>query len=133
MGLIEENAQAAIEELIIKLNKGGPADWEAPAAEPSQVPSPTYTLLVDELEPYALVVVIRTGEDGVTRGVVGVPQHLDLPEFDDGPFPVATALRVADRWAYRYGLEEVMVDIESSQLWDMSWGELEMPSEQQTA
>lgn len=128
MGLIEDNARAAIEELVIKLNKGMPADWATPDPEPKQVPAPKYVLLIDVLEPYALVVLIRTGVDGVTRGVVGVPQHDDLPEFHEGPFPVAKALLEASRWAHRYGFEEVMIDIESSQLWDPIWGTLEIPS-----
>ncbi|WP_449395610.1 hypothetical protein [Devosia riboflavina] len=129
MGLIEDNARAEIEELVIKLNKGMPANWARPEREPRRVPTPNYVLLVDGLAPFALVVVIRTGEDGVTRGVVGVPQHDDLPEFHEGPFPVAKALLEANRWAHRYGFEEVIVDIESSQLWDKSWGDLEMPTE----
>lgn len=129
MGLIEDNARADIEELVIKLNKGMPANWERPEPEPRRVPTPNYVLLVDELAPFALVVVIRTGDDGETRGVVGVPQQDDLPEFQEGPFPVAKALLEANRWAHRYGFEEVMVDIESSQLWHKSWGDLEMPTE----
>jgi hypothetical protein len=40
---------------------------------------------MDELASYAIVVVIRTGSDGVTRGVVGVPEHGDLPEFHERP------------------------------------------------
>lgn len=129
MGLIEDNAEVEIEALNIRLNRGRPADWRPPEAEPRRIPSANYVLLVDDLLPYALVVVIRTGEDGVTRGIVGVPEHDDLPEFHEGPFPVRKALSVANRWAYRYGHEEVVIDIESSQLWDKSWGDLEMPTE----
>lgn len=129
MGLIEDNARVEIEELVIKLNKGMPANWARPEPEPRRVPTPNYVLLVDELAPFALVVVIRTGDDGKMRGAVGVPQHDDLPEFQEGPFPLAKALREANRWAHRYGFEEVMIDIESSQLWDQGWGDLEMPSE----
>jgi len=131
MNLLSDEEQAAfeIEELIIRLNRGMPANWKPPEPEPRRIPSANYVLLVDELLPYALVVVIRTGEDGVTRGVVGVPEHNDLPEFHEGPFPVRKALRVASRWAHRYGHEDVFIDIESSQLWDKSWGELSMPTE----
>ena len=129
MGLIEDNAEAAIEELNIRLNRGMPADWKPAKPEPRRIPKPNYVLLVDELLPFALVVVIRTGDDGVTRGIVGVPEHEDLPEFDEGPFPVEKALRVAARWAHRYGHEDVFVDIESSQLWDKTWGDLSMPTE----
>ena len=131
MNLLSDEEQAAfeIEELIIRLNRGMPANWKPPEPEPRRIPSANYVLLVDELLPYALVVVIRTGEDGVTRGVVGVPEHNDLPEFHEGPFPVRKALRVANRWAHRYGHEDVFIDIESSQLWDESWGELSMPTE----
>lgn len=129
MGLIEDNAAAEIEALNIRLSKGRPADWKPPEPEPRRIPSANYVLLVDELLPYALVVVIRTGEDGVTRALVGVPEFNDLPEFHEGPFPVRKALRVANRWAHRYGHEDVFVDIESSQLWDKSWGDLEIPAE----
>ena len=131
MNLLSDEEQAAfeIEELIIRLNRGMPANWKPPEPEPRRIPSANYVLLVDELLPYALVVVIRTGEDGVTRGVVGVPEHNDLPEFHEGPFPVRKALRVANRWAHRYGHEDVFIDIESSQLWDKAWGELSMPTE----
>lgn len=131
MNLLSDEEQAAfeIEELIIRLNRGMPANWKPPEPEPRRIPSANYVLLVDELLPYALVVVIRTGEDGVTRGVVGVPEHADLPEFHEGPYPVRKALRVANRWAYRYGHEDVFIDIESSQLWNDSWGELSMPTE----
>ena len=129
MGLIEDNAEAEIEALIIRLNRGRPVDWKPPEPEPRRIPSANYLLLVDELLPFALVVVIRTGEDGVTRGIVGVPEHNDLPEFHEGPFPVRKALRVANRWAHRYGHEDVFIDIESSQLWDPKWGALGMPTE----
>lgn len=129
MGLIEDNARVEIEELVIKLNKGAPADWVAPAREPRRVPRPSYVLRIDGVAPYSIVVVVQTGTDGVTLGTVSVPEHDDLPEFHEGPFPVQKALRIADRWAYRYGHEEVTVDIESSQLWDKAWGDLEMPTE----
>ena len=128
MGLIEDNAQVAIDELNIRLSKGRPADWKASEPEPRRIPSANYVLIMDELLPYALVVVVRTGEDGVTRGIVGVPELNDLPEFHEGPFPVRKALRVADRWAHRHGHEDVYIDIESSQLWDPQWGDLGAPT-----
>lgn len=123
----EEQSEFEIQDLVNRLNRCIPPGWRAPLPEHKRIPRPVYRLLVDELEPFALVVIIRTGEGGVTRGLVGVPQHGDLPEFHEGPFSVVKALRIADRWAYRYGYEEVHVDIESSQLWDKAWGELEMP------
>lgn len=131
MGLIEDNAEAEVEALIIRVNRGRPANWVPPAPEPKRVPRVPYVLLMDELLPFSLVVVIMTGSDGRPRAVVGVPQHHDLPEFHEGPFSVQKALRIADRWAYRYGFEEVVIDIESSQLWDPKWGKLEMPTEEE--
>ncbi|MBN9333948.1 hypothetical protein [Devosia sp.] len=129
MGLIEDNAQAEIDALNLRLSRGRPADWKPAEPEPRRIPKANYVLLVDELLPFALVVVIRTGEDGVTRGIVGIPEYQDLPEFHEGPFRVEQALRTADRWALRYGHEDVFVDIESSQLWDKTWGSLEIPTE----
>ena len=128
MGLIEDNAEAEIEALINRINRGRPADWVPPAPEPRRVARPNFVLLVDDLLPFALVVVIMAGSDGRPRGVVGVPQHNDLPEFHEGPFSVEKALRVAGRWAHRYGYEDVFIDIESSQLWDRKWGDLEVPT-----
>jgi hypothetical protein len=129
MGLIEDNAEAEVEALIIRINRGRPTDWVPPAPEPRRVPRVPYVLLMDELLPFSLVVVIMTGSDGRTRAVVGVPEHHDLPEFHEGPFSVRKALRIADRWAHRNGFEEVVIDIESSQLWDPKWGKLEMPTD----
>lgn len=58
MGLIEDNAEAEIEALNIRLNRGRPVDWKPPEPEPRRIPSANYLLLVDELLPFALVVVI---------------------------------------------------------------------------
>ena len=125
----EEQAEFEIESLIIRLNRGVPADWQPD--EPLETRGRKVRFVLDMGVEIAnqVVLIIRTSLDGVTRGVIAVPAYFDLPETEEGPYRIKEALKHAKHYALGYGTERVIVDIESSQLWDPKWGKLEMPTE----
>lgn len=129
MGHIEDQAEAEIDLLILSLDRGMPADWKTP--EPENTCGRKVHFILDMGAEIAnqVVLIIRTGKDGVARGIIALPSYFDLPETEEGPYPVKEALRLAKRYALNYGTDRVIVDIESSQLWDKTWGVLEMPTE----
>jgi hypothetical protein len=109
---------------LLQRLKGGPSP--SPAAEtPRRIPKPLYLLSVDDPDDRAIVLIIRTSNDGVVRGMIALPQWYELPEMWDGPHDVADAVRLADDYADAYGYHAIAIDIESSQLWDPAWGDLQ--------
>lgn len=108
--------------LKARLAAGPPADHEA--EKPRRIPKPIYNLAVDDPDERSIILIIRTGKDGITRGMISLPQWYEIPEMWDGPHDVADAVRLADDYAWEYGYHSIGIDIESSQLWDPSWGEL---------
>jgi hypothetical protein len=86
---------------------------------------PIYLLNVDDPDPRAIVLVVRTNEDGVTTGELRLPAWHELLSMFDGPHPMDVALPLADSYAEAYGYHAIAIDIESSQLWDEAWGRLE--------
>jgi hypothetical protein len=92
--------------------------------EPQRTPKPLYNLAVDDPDDRSIILIIRTGGDGVVRGMIALPQWYELPEMWDGPHDVADAVRLADDYAWNYGYQGIAIDIESSQLWQPQWGVL---------
>lgn len=122
-----EAYQAAfeIEQLIRKLNAGMPEDWQ-----PEQLPAypkmkPVFIHTLDPTDDGAIILIIRTGKDGIQRGMIALPR-LDFggPEMSEGPYSAREAARLAKRYAKEYGFGRVVVDIEGSQLWKQNWGRL---------
>lgn len=122
-----DQAEAELDILILSLNRGIPADWKRPGPESTR--GRRVRLILDMGTEIAnqVVLIIRTGKDGVTRGIIALPSYFEMPETEEGPYPVEEAVRLAKRYALHF-TERVMVDIESSQLWDRKWGELETPT-----
>lgn len=108
--------------LQARLAKGPPAERRE---QPRRIPKPIYLLSVDDPDDQAIVLIIRTSKDGVVRGMIALPQWYELPEMWDGPHDVADAVRLADDYADAYGYHAIAIDIESSQLWDPVWGDLQ--------
>ena len=80
---------------------------------------------VDDPDDRSIVLIFRTGEDGVTRATIVLPQWHELPEGWDGPHKMHVAIPLADDYAWQYGYRGIAIDIESSQLWDPAWGDLD--------
>jgi hypothetical protein len=91
---------------------------------PKRIPKPIYALSIDDPDKRSIILIIRTGGDGIVRGMISLPQWYELPEMWDGPHEIADAVRLADEYAWEYGYHGIAIDIESSQLWDPSWGDL---------
>jgi hypothetical protein len=103
--------------------EAGPPNSSA-SMPPRRVPKPIYLLEVDDPDERSIILIIRTGKDGIVRGMISLPQWQEMPEFWEGPYDVADAVRLADEYAWHYGYHGIAIDIESSQLWDPKWGEL---------
>lgn len=108
--------------LQARLAAGPPA--REPEEQPDRIPKPMYNLAVDDPDERSIILIIRTGGDGIVRGMIALPQWYELPEMWDGPHDVADAVRLADDYAWNYGYRGIAIDIESSQLWDPVWGVL---------
>lgn len=93
-------------------------------SKPQRVPKPIYVLSVDDPDDQSIVLVIRTGADGVIRAIIALPEWQELPEGSDGPHTMDIAVPLADSYAWEYGYRGIAVDIESSQLWQPEWGVL---------
>lgn len=118
----DHDPAAEIAALQARLAKGPPT----PAPEqPQRIPKPMYILSVDDPDERSIILIIRTNKDGVVRGMIALPQWYELPEMWDGPHEVADAVRLADDYAWNYGYHANAIDIESSQLWNPEWGELD--------
>lgn len=118
------NGDDEIEALRARLAAGPSADYQT--EQPRRIPKPIYNLSIDDtdLDERSIILIIRTGKDGVVRGMISLPQWYEIPEMWDGPHDVADAIRLADDYADAYGYYGIAIDIESSQLWDPVWGEL---------
>lgn len=92
--------------------------------QPARIPKPIYNLAIDDPDERSIILIIRTGKDGIARGMIALPQWYELPQMWDGPHEVADAVRLADDYAWNYGYHGIAIDIESSQLWQPEWGEL---------
>lgn len=108
--------------LLRRLEAGPPSSSRE---MPRRIAKPIYLLSVDDPDDRAIVLIIRTSNDGVVRGMIALPQWYELPEMWDGPHDVAHAVRLADDYADAYGYHAIAIDIESSQLWDPAWGDLQ--------
>lgn len=104
-----------------RLAAGPPAAAEAPR---HRIPKPIYLLTLDDPDDRSIVIIIRTGRDGVTRATIVLPEWHELPEGWDGPHTMDIAVPLADDYAHEYGYRGIAIDIESSQIWDPAWGEL---------
>ncbi|HEY8578167.1 MAG TPA: hypothetical protein VIL88_17715 [Devosia sp.] len=109
-------------DLMARLAAGPPVDYEP--HQPARIPKPIYNLSVDDPDERSIILIIRTGGDGIVRGMISLPQWYELPEMWDGPHLMADALRLADDYAWHYGYHGIAIDIESSQMWDPAWGQL---------
>lgn len=108
--------------LLERLDDGPPP----PASPPRRrIPKPIYLLAVDDPDELAIVLIVRTSRDGVTRATIALPQWHELPEGWDGPHEMDVAISLADEYAWEYGYHGIAIDIESSQLWDPAWGVLD--------
>ena len=61
----------------------------------------------------------------MTRATIVLPQWHELPDGWDGPHKMHVAIPLADDYAWQYGYRGIAIDIESSQLWDPAWGDLD--------
>lgn len=91
-----------------------------------RIPKPIYLLSVDEPDDRAIVLIVRTGRDGVPRATIALPEWHELPEGWDGPHTMDVAVPLADSYAHEYGYHGIAIDIESSQMWDPEWGHLDV-------
>ena len=105
-----------------RLGKGAPA---GDADQPQRAPKPIYLLSVDEPCDRDIVLIVRTGVDGVVRATIALPEWQELPEGWDGPHEMHVAVPLADSYAHEYGYRAIAIDIESSQLWQPEWGDLQ--------
>lgn len=101
---------------------------EVTAPPRRRIPKPIYVLNVDEPDPQAIVLVVRQDNAGVWTGKIVLPEWQELPAGWDGPHAIDVAVHLADDYAQAYGYSGIAIDIESSQLWDPSWGRLEPKS-----
>lgn len=92
--------------------------------QPRNVLMPMLLLTVDAGPADALILVIRTNESGVAQGQIRMPEWQEIAAGFDGPHPMTIALRLATSYADAYGYQAILIDIESSQLWDDAWGQL---------
>jgi hypothetical protein len=109
--------------LIFKLRH--PKPIAALTDMPKRTPIPIYSLSVDEPHPLAIILIVRTGNDGIPRAKIILPRWEELAAGWDGPHTMDIALPLANSYAHDYGYQSIVIDIESSQLWDDAWGRLE--------
>ncbi|WP_108398277.1 hypothetical protein [Devosia submarina] len=109
---------------LLKRLAAGPSP--ARLEQPKRIPKPISSLSIDDPDERSIILIIRTSGDGVIRGMISLPAWHELPEFWEGPYDVGDALKLADDYAWEYGYRGIAIDIESSQLWDPSWGVLEV-------
>ena len=109
--------------LISRIAAGRPTTAEDDS--PVRAPKPLYLLAVDDPDDRSIVLIVRTGKDGVTRATIVLPQWHELPDGWDGPHKMHVAIPLADDYAWQYGYRGIAIDIESSQLWDPAWGDLD--------
>lgn len=88
-------------------------------------PPPMYILNVDTPDERSIVLVVGQSGDGIWRATIALPRWHELPEGWDGPHTMDVAIRLAGEYAANYGYHAIAIDIESSQLWDPSWGSLD--------
>ncbi len=110
-------------DLVARLREPKPPAATGHAA--ARVPKPIYLLTVDDPDPMSVVLIVRTGEDGVVRGKIVLPRWQELAAGWDGPHDMRIAVPLADDYAHEYGYRAIAIDIESSQMWDPAWGELD--------
>lgn len=124
-GWVQNQADFEIERLIMTLNRGRPVDWHPEPFPVYPDLEPVFVHVIDPADDGSIILIIRTGSDGVTRGIIALPK-LDFisPEVSDGPHLAPEVIALARRYAVEYGYGRIVVDIESSQLWDASWGTL---------
>ena len=60
--------------------------------------------------------------------MIAPPQWHEIPEMLDGPHNVGATITLAHDYADAYGYYGIAIDIESSQLWDPAWGDLQIPN-----
>src|SRR5690606_7693397 len=89
-----------------------------------RAPKPLYILNVDEPDDRSIVLIVRTGGDGIPRATIATPQWHELEEGWDGPHDMAVAAPLADSYAEAFRYHAIAIDIESSQLWEEARGSL---------
>ena len=65
------------------------------------------------------------GGDGVPRATIVLPKWHELPPGWDGPHSMDVAVPLADSYAHEFGYHAIAIDIDSSQLWQPEWGQLQ--------
>lgn len=119
---MSDETRDTLAKLLARLEAGAPADRSEAPLPPS--PPPLYLLSVDAPSDRDIVLVVGQSGDGVWRATISLPEWHELPEGWDGPHEMPLAISLANEYAANYGYHAIAVDIESSQLWDPSWGEL---------
>lgn len=119
--------KAELDKLKVRISAGMPA--AAPEPKQHRIPKPIYLLTVDEPGDRSIILIVRTGPDGVQRATIALPQWQELPEGWDGPHEMHVAVPLADDYAHEYGYHSIAIDIESSQLWQAEWGVLQVYKE----
>ena len=110
--------------LLSRLGKGeASSEVEQKIARP---PAPIYLLTVDDTGPLSIVLIVRTGGDGVPRATIVLPKWHELAEGWDGPHTMDVAMPLVEGYAHAYGYQAITIDIESPQLWQAELGELQL-------
>jgi hypothetical protein len=83
---------------------------------------------VGETAPDAVTVGIEKDAEGALRAAVWWPAHGDI-DADEAEYPsVPEALAAAHAAQELHGFAEVLVTLQSDDLWDAQWGELRLPN-----
>jgi len=124
--MTDDDPIASLNDLKGRLAAGIPA---TKTERQHRIAKPIYRLTLDDPDDRSIILIIRTGGDGIVRATISLPEWQEMPEGWDGPHEMHVAVPLADDYAHEYGYRGIAVDIESSQLWDPAWGELEKPGE----
>lgn len=116
-----------LDDLKARLATGMPVT--APEPQQYRAAKPIYLLTVDDPGERSIVLIVRTGRDGIVRATIALPEWHELPEGWDGPHEMTVAVPLADDYAHEYGYHCIAIDIESSQLWQPEWGTLQVYKE----
>jgi len=95
------------------------------------VPKPIYLLSVEEPGDRDAVLIVRTGVDGIVRATITLPGWHELPRPGTALMRCPWPCRWADSYAHEYGYRAIGIDIESSQLCQPEWGDLQLATSHQ--
>lgn len=115
--------EAELPALRERIAKGPPPGWAELEMPPP--PPPMYHLSVDTPDEKSIVLVVGQSGDGIWRAMISLPQWYEIPEMWEGPYEMDIAIPLVNSYAAEYGYHAIAIDIESSQLWQGEWGDLQ--------